>query len=233
MAIAVSNSDKHFNPRSPHGERRYLGECLGAEILFQSTLPARGATSARACCRPAPSYFNPRSPHGERRESSYQASSDTSISIHAPRTGSDVIAGGEHVRSEISIHAPRTGSDGDTGRERAEFAISIHAPRTGSDGQRSAAVLVPRISIHAPRTGSDVRRRPAPCRRWNFNPRSPHGERQIAEKEADIAKRISIHAPRTGSDECGFATRLQRCFISIHAPRTGSDAVKGHHGQRI
>ena len=34
--------------------------------LFQSTLPARGATS-RALQRPAdPCHFNPRSPHGER-----------------------------------------------------------------------------------------------------------------------------------------------------------------------
>ena len=34
----------HFNPRSPHGERRYNNLCQGAVQKFQSTLPARGAT---------------------------------------------------------------------------------------------------------------------------------------------------------------------------------------------
>ena len=57
-----------FNPRSPHGER------LG---LYQ-----RGIRRV---------YFNPRSPHGERR---YHSSFDYPvwiISIHAPRTGSDIV----------------------------------------------------------------------------------------------------------------------------------------------
>ena len=79
--------------------------------LFQSTLPAWGAT-------------------GQRRR--YHLRSE--ISIHAPRMGSDGIG---HVfallRIHISIHAPRMGSDkfiwvGGRGK-----VISIHAPRMGSD----------------------------------------------------------------------------------------------------
>ena len=80
----------HFNPRSPHGERRLQRRTEIADVVvFQSTLPARGATStdARRVC-------------------------EVRISIHAPRTGSD------EARKElleqhmmISIHAPRTGSD--------------------------------------------------------------------------------------------------------------------------
>ena len=34
----------HFNPRSPHGERRYRDATRTNERRFQSTLPARGAT---------------------------------------------------------------------------------------------------------------------------------------------------------------------------------------------
>ena len=34
----------------------------------------------------------------------------------------------------------------------------------------------------------------------DFNPRSPHGERQTAEEVAEMDFTISIHAPRTGSD---------------------------------
>ena len=33
------------------------------------------------------------------------------ISIHAPRTGSDILAEMEKAKEDISIHAPRTGSD--------------------------------------------------------------------------------------------------------------------------
>ena len=36
-----------------------------------------------------------------------------------------------------------------------------------------------RISIHAPRTGSDARLIPCTPATWNFNPRSPHGERPL------------------------------------------------------
>ena len=101
------------------------------------------------------------------------------ISIHAPRTGSDMDYVEYLTAKAISIHAPRTGSDSTLQSYKIHLLISIHAPRTGSD---LCAVDQPHagdgISIHAPRTGSDVRRRPAPCRRWNFNPRSPHGERR-------------------------------------------------------
>ena len=57
---------QNFNPRSPHGERRKRLSTLDTAALFQSTLPARGATNRD--CLPARLFphFNPRSPHGER-----------------------------------------------------------------------------------------------------------------------------------------------------------------------
>ena len=55
--------------------------------------------------------FNPRSPHGERRTHHIASATERQISIHAPRTGSDVRAGSKEALEEISIHAPRTGSD--------------------------------------------------------------------------------------------------------------------------
>ena len=78
----------------------------------------------------------------------------------------------------ISIHAPRTGSDAtykcpDCGAT----VISIHAPRTGSDVHRNAGGN--RRKHFNPR--SPHGERPV---RWamtaeicHFNPRSPHGER--------------------------------------------------------
>ena len=168
-----------FNPRSPHGERR---PCL------------RGCPQ----CRP---YFNPRSPHGERRLLPRRAPPFPPISIHAPRTGSDcrppvpvalqpvfqstlpargattvgfVVQGPVH----ISIHAPRTGSDALGFRNHFAVCISIHAPRTGSDSASTGSFGRLTISIHAPRTGSDHITSSIANRPRNFNPRSPHGERQ-------------------------------------------------------
>ena len=57
-----------FNPRSPHGERHRAEMLVKNMWTFQSTLPARGATCARLL-----------------------ASALLLISIHAPRTGSDVL----------------------------------------------------------------------------------------------------------------------------------------------
>ena len=79
----------HFNPRSPHGERQAVliasTCCLvfqptlparGATTMsfiscvfastFQPTLPARGATQSEALAAREEYNFNPRSPHGER-----------------------------------------------------------------------------------------------------------------------------------------------------------------------
>ena len=78
-----------FNPRSPHGERRGRDNSRRGRHAFQSTLPARGATTAQHPDSPARGHFNPRSPHGERLSCARATKVKISISIHAPRTGSD------------------------------------------------------------------------------------------------------------------------------------------------
>ena len=83
-----------------------------ARITFQSTLPVRGATVRQ---------------HGKR--------AGRTISIHAPREGSDILIANRGGLIIISIHAPREGSDGFTEYDAQSVAwISIHAPREGSDG---------------------------------------------------------------------------------------------------
>ena len=57
---------------------------------------------------------------------------------------------------------------------------------------------------------------------YDFNPRSPWGERPLMAFEKEKIKAISIHAPRGGSDGALFTIAVTR-FISIHAPRGGSD----------
>ena len=60
-----------------------------ASRLFLSTLPAWGATHRWAAWCPAAQHFYPRSPRGERPAIQLLTRSRNSISIHAPRVGSD------------------------------------------------------------------------------------------------------------------------------------------------
>ena len=55
----------YFNPRSPQGERRSVNVRDVQLFLFQSTLPAGGATIIN-CGSFWTANFNPRSPQGER-----------------------------------------------------------------------------------------------------------------------------------------------------------------------
>ena len=102
----------HFNPRSPHGERRDRWQMYHNCRAFQSTLPARGATALSETGRYQAGDFNPRSPHGERLVERLHRRRCVGISIHAPRTGSDGCCERKQNKHPcISIHAPRTGSD--------------------------------------------------------------------------------------------------------------------------
>ena len=61
----------------------------------------------------------------------------------------------KEVYGSISIHAPRAGSDADAIYPGSTLEISIHAPRAGSDLGAVFLSVKPLISIHAPRAGSD------------------------------------------------------------------------------
>ncbi len=148
-------------------------------MRFQSTLPARGATT----------YFL--------RFTHY----DSSISIHAPRTGSDCAAwcraGGLPYFNPRSPHGERHVRV--AGNEQV-IAISIHAPRTGSDADAGA---------QTGKTG-------------DFNPRSPHGERPELLSAGITIVVFQSTLPARGATRVGI--KPGRCGqISIHAPRTGSD----------
>ena len=102
--------------------------------------------------------------------------------------------------------------------------ISIHAPRVGSDGRyRDIHGLFHHISIHAPRVGSDPASHRPGWEHWDFNPRSPCGERPSA--AAVIRGRGEDFNPRSPCGERrGFRSPATICgYISIHAPRVGSD----------
>ena len=148
----------HFNPRSPHGERRAAGTGTMQDYQFQSTLPARGATrvSRRAPtssaifqstlpARGATEYreekqcerhFNPRSPHGERLRRGEVCRNGADFNPRSPHGERPASSAGFSSPAAISIHAPRTGSDTYGVYGHIVTSISIHAPRTGSDSAK-------------------------------------------------------------------------------------------------
>ena len=175
---------------------------------FQSTLPARGAT------------------FGKRKEGTGEK-----ISIHAPRTGSDVKRNTDHITplyfNPRSPHGERLVACEES---QAVTIISIHAPRTGSDEAMMTGEA--RVTDFNPRSPHGERLICVLCmfnfKRY-FNPRSPHGERPCSARRCGLLRPISIHAPRTGSDGiCIVFSFRQYGRISIHAPRTGSDNSPRH-----
>ena len=148
---------------------------------FQSTLPARGATLAitmrtfRAC------YFNPRSPHGERHCRLGGRCAGSAISIHAPRTGSDRYNQALSRDCWISIHAPRTGSDLDKAKNIAilnKFQSTLPA-RGATSRNSSKSTPVVGFQSTLPARGATDSTACKSLQIFHFNPRSPHGERQI------------------------------------------------------
>ena len=169
-------------------------------LLFQSTLPARGATAWTQNCR-WPANFNPRSLHGERRRRTRPEGFCPRISIHAPCTGSDERRRPRPTRTlnfnPRSLHGERR-ARGCPCSKRPRFQSTL--PARGATPLSEQERLAQDISIHAPCTGSDES-----VRAFRLRNRG-----------------ISIHAPCTGSDPARGRTR-RRNGISIHAPCTGSD----------
>ena len=127
---------------------------------------------------------------------------DLIISIHAPLTGSDKGSRKSCRKAGISIHAPLTGSDENKVLSALkECEISIHAPLTGSDeGRRRRADRQIQFQSTLPSQGATRTSTSNITRYMDFNPRSPHRERQIAPVLSIPVLYISTHAPLTGSD---------------------------------
>ena len=151
----------------------------------------------------------------------------------------------------ISIHAPRGGSDQNWPCSVKRWTYFNPRSPWGSDSGKSPSFPPP--SNFNPRSpwGSDCLRPLTGWSRTYFNPRSPWGERQLADGVLYAQKKfqstlpvggatetlrpvihqigISIHAPRGGSDCVDYRKFVASLMISIHAPRGGSDPRS--HGQ--
>ena len=148
---------RHFNPRSPHGERLIQQQICGLPVgsfqptlpargatgfanhsgcsnIFQPTLPARGATENREATRNGSWHFNPRSPHGERPlfVSFLQICAGFQPTLPA-RGATFATASAPPTAFDFNPRSPH-GERLDMADDIEELSdISTHAPRTGSD----------------------------------------------------------------------------------------------------
>ena len=102
---------RYFNPRFPQGKRPAQRDTSQKLPQFQSTLPAREATSSDSVQPLLSRNFNPRFPQGKRPHDGPLPPRDVVISIHASRKGSDNPDIALNPDNVISIHASRKGSD--------------------------------------------------------------------------------------------------------------------------
>ena len=217
---------RNEHPISIHAPRTgsdpTAARCDAQQVGFQSTLPARGATTALEAAE---------------RLGLFQST--------LPARGATLVLRRLRLTNQFQSTLPARGATQPRVKALRFVRISIHAPRTGSDAAAPTEKQRALISIHAPRTGSDNCSTMGPRFPIDFNPRSPHGERLIMRCIVDWLETfqstlpargatcrvpdgrprhpISIHAPRTGSDVLADRRRDHQA-ISIHAPRTGSDS---------
>ena len=172
-----------FNPRSPHGERRRPLYSFACSYLFQSTLPARGATCSCRCCFARAYLFQSTLPARGATVPDSTALNVVTISIHAPRTGSDSPISSDKIANlhfnPRSPHGERLPRDAfrlafrafqSTLPARGATALTIcpvcnavifqsTLPARGATAWHNTLYGSCGISIHAPRTGSDATNR--------------------------------------------------------------------------
>ncbi len=147
--------------------------------------------------------FNPRPPSGERHIPATPRLRVISVSIHAPRVGSDVIM--TYFLLNWVCFNPRPPSG-----ERPRCCRYIFYTYI--------------VSIHAPRVGSDVYQGIGAEYEYSFNPRPPSGERLHELGPVTIMPRFQSTPPEWGATfiEVAYYTGFS---VSIHAPRVGSDCL--------
>ncbi len=179
LITIIIGGSRNFNPRAPQGARHRIIIKHFCFHIFQSTRPARGATTYQ-----------------------WAYNSQMVISIHAPRKGRD--ASFERICNFIDLFQSTRPARGATlplsCNASASATISIHAPRKGRDFIVSISLPTPSyfnprapqgarlskirfdfesnsISIHAPRKGRDLLASNMKRSSGYFNPRAPQGAR--------------------------------------------------------
>ena len=237
-----------FNPRLPHGRRPTTSARIHRRKAFQSTPPAREATSCEMRPPTADASFNPRLPHGRRLSAMLSRAVNSIVSIHASRTGGDVWdTFGNHWWARFNPRLPHGRRLSERRLQACGTIVSIHASRTGGDhriltsptfctcfnprlphGRRlQQYVFHPiywTVSIHASRTGGDCHWSDYGSGYRCFNPRLPHGRRRLSFQIRRTPTVFQSTPPAREATVDALISELD-APVSIHASRTGGDPV--------
>ena len=207
-SLIIGIPRENFNPRSPHGERHQLLQTppmhrrisihaprTGSDAalkyvqrqprIFQSTLPARGATRAASRRQSRQQFQSTLPARGATPRRAHARKEDTIFQSTLPARGAT--HGGfyhRHRRHDISIHAPRTGSD--VLRGRAAKPLGYFNPRS-PHGERQHQITIKSAETY-------------------FNPRSPHGERQRL--RASVLKPFTFQSTLPARGATGYSPCL-------------------------
>ena len=230
LLLRISN----FNPRSTHGERRQHYDRTRYHLLFQPTLPARGAT--RPTMTAARSRrFQPTLPARGATALDHVAQVLDCISTHAPRTGSDVYTHSGETVSVISTHAPRTGSDrprtlcgapschfnprsphGERHvpgkKDHMIYKFQPTLPARGATSPDAGRSREPGFQPTLPARGATLNPVDSHKSFYDFNPRSPHGERPSGGQSHCRSSRFQPTLPARGATYRRAWRRVQANF---------------------
>ena len=134
--------------------------CSLMNAQFQSTRPARGATSLRLEYLSLQRCFNPRAPRGARQDEDYCEIKLKEFQSTRPARGATVGRRRVGADEQVSIHAPRAGRDSPAATVPASLTgFNPRAPRGARRDLEGVLQVVRLVSIHAPRAGRDFRKR--------------------------------------------------------------------------
>ena len=168
-----------FNPLSPHGERRCKAYGRQMPQKFQSTLPAWGETYRRGSTwrRPSISIHSPRMGRDMRRENGRGGGCHFNpLSPHGERR---FVRTYEGIFGKISIHSPRMGRDSSLAQfTQSTSPFQSTLPAWGETSAKSVWPVWLLFQSTLPAWGETEVQQRLGLRPCNFNPLSPHGERQ-------------------------------------------------------
>ncbi len=193
--------------------------------LFQSTLPARGATLGRKKMANVMTHFNPRSPHGERQWSKLCNAVHRAFQSTLPARGAT--ARRSAARAGWRYFNPRSPHGERRGNPAFRPSYRNFNPRSPHGERRHAWPRLPRhpISIHAPRTGSDRRTSSRRLPDSYFNPRSPHGERRgAAARSGGGFRHFNPRSPHGERRRASKSARARGAFQSTLPARGATTA---------
>ena len=219
---SVPQFRKNFNPRPPRGGRQCYNMCHGRYPMISIHAPREGGDSTYTGLFPFSFRFQSTPPARGATSIFFHRFMYFLFQSTPPARGATDQGGAKNVLRVISIHAPREGGDSLHGGTRPLAGISIHAPREGGDVVGVAVTLrVVIISIHAPREGGDIKsvnkvflfitfQSTPPARGATttsatsirtaryFNPRPPRGGRLLFRKPASVFLHFNPRPPRGG-----------------------------------